>query len=55
MFENFRVRAKVISEVLPRNRRRDQAVNKQDWNLVGIVRVNQVNAGGKPRAIRPEE
>src|SRR5208282_4732745 len=55
MLENFRVRAKVIGHVLPRNRRRDQAMNEQDRNLVGIVRMNQVDASSDPWIVGSEE
>ena len=55
MFENFRVRAKIVDQVLPRDWRRDQAVNKQDRNLVGIVRMNQINAGSKTGVIGSKE
>src|ERR1700730_10742632 len=48
VFENSRVRAKIVLKILPGDRRRDQTVNEQDWNLVGIVWMSQVDPSGKP-------
>src|SRR4029077_7923865 len=55
VLENFRVRAEVIDQFLPRNRRRDQAMNEQDRNLIGIVRMNQVDASSDPWIVGSKE
>src|SRR6266478_5802732 len=51
----FPVRAEIIGQVLPGNRGRNQAMNKQDRNFVGIVRLNHVDACREPWTIRPKE
>src|SRR5215467_8681976 len=43
MFKNGWIRGKIIDEVLPRYRRREQAMNKQDRDLFRIVRMDQIN------------
>jgi len=55
MLENFRIRTKIIDQNLPRKRRRKQPMNEEDWNLVGIVGVNQVDTCGEPWMVGSQE
>src|SRR5580700_494298 len=55
MPENLRIRAEIVGQILPREWRRNKSMNKQDRNLIGVIRMNQINAGREPRIIGPQE
>ena len=55
MLQNFGVRAKVVGQVLPRDWRTKQAVNEEDRNFIGIVRMDEVDASRELWTIRPDK
>ena len=55
VLKDFGIRAEIVHQVLPRNRGRNQTMNEQDRNLVGIVWMNHIDARGEPRIIRPKK